>query len=120
MKKILTSVCAILDCEHLLSNEGKVTLEDGQLDSLEAAISADRQTIQDLQGQVQTLTEEKQALADANRQLTAEVAALKQRPADTTAHVVNDHRKEKSEDMSEVERYFESRSNAKELFDLVP
>ena len=62
MKKIFTSICAILACEHLLSNDGKITLEDAQLESIETAISQDKQTISDLQAQVQTLTSEKQQL----------------------------------------------------------
>ena len=127
MKKILTSICAILACEHLLSNDGKVTLDDAQLDSLEAAISTDKQTIQTLQGQVQTLTSEKQQLeADkqtltaTNQQLSAEVATLKQKPADTSSHVVNDQHQDQPQDKTDADRYFESRKNAKDLFDLIP
>ena len=48
MKKIFTSICAILACEHLLSNDGKVTLEDGQLEQVEQAITTDKQTITQL------------------------------------------------------------------------
>ena len=134
MKKILTSICAILACEHLLSNDGKVTLEDAQLDSLEAAINADKQKISDLTAQVQTLTSEKQTLANekqqleadkqtlttSNQQLTAEVAALKQKPGDTTAHVVNDKHDEQPGEKSEAEQYFECRANAQALFDALP
>ena len=76
MKKIFTSICAILACEHLLSQDGKVTLSDAQLDSLESAISADKQTINDLNAQINTLKTEKQTLADANTQLQAEVTEL--------------------------------------------
>lgn len=120
MKKILTSVCAILSCEHLLSNDGKVTLEDAQLDTLETAISADKQTIQTLQSQVQTLTTEKQTLTTANEQLTTELNALKQKPGDTTAHVVSDKHNDKPAEKSEAELYFESRANAQSLFDALP
>jgi len=134
MKKILTSICAILACEHLLSNDGKVTLDDAQLDSLEAAISTDKQTISQLQAQVQTLTSEKQALTNekqqletdkqtltaTNQQLSAEVATLKQKPGDTTAHVVNDKHDEQPAEKSEAEQYFESRANAQALFDALP
>ena len=127
MKKILTSICAILACEHLLSENGKVTLDDAQLDSLETAISADKQTIQTLQGQVDALTTEKQTLASekqtleaANQQLSAEVATLKQKPADTSSHVVNDQHQEQHQNKTDADRYFESRKNAKDLFNLVP
>ena len=127
MKKILTSICAILACEHLLSNDGKVTLDDAQVDSLEAAISADKQTIQTLQGQVQTLTSEKQqleadkqTLTTTNQQLSAEVATLKQKPADTSSHVVNDQHQEQHQDKTDADLYFESRKNAKDLYNLIP
>ena len=127
MKKILTSICAILACEHLLSNDGKVTLEEGQLDEIETAITNDKQTISQLQAQVQTLTSEKQQLeADkqtltaTNQQLSAEVATLKQKPADTSSHVVNDQHQDQPQDKTDADRYFESRKNAKDLFDLIP
>ena len=126
MKKIFTSICAILACEHLLSEDGKVTLEDGQLEQVETAISTDKQKITQLQAQVDTLTSEKQTLAnekqqlsDANAQLQAEVNTLKQKPADTTAHVVNSQAQQ-HKDMSEAEQYFETRNNAKALFDMIP
>ena len=134
MKKILTSICAILASEHLLSNDGKVTLEEGQLDEIETAITTDKQTISQLQAQVQTLTSEKQTLANekqqleadkqtltaSNQQLTAEVATLKQKPGDTTAHVVNDKHDEQPGEKSEAEQYFECRANAQALFDALP
>jgi FtsZ-binding cell division protein ZapB len=126
MKKIFTSICAILACEHLLSNDGKVTLEDGQLEQVETAITTDKQTISQLQAQVQTLTSEKQqleadkqTLTTANEQLTAEVNTLKQKPADTTAHVVSSQAQQHQE-KSEAEQYFETRSNAQALFDMIP
>lgn len=119
MKKIVTSICAILACEHLLSNDGKVTLEDAQVDTIESAISADKQTIKDLNAQIETLRTEKQTLADANQQLQTEVNTLKQLPADKTAQVVNDQNKPKTE-KSEAEQYFETRANAQSLFDALP
>ena len=134
MKKILTCICAILSCEHLLSNDGKITLEDAQLDSIESAIAADKQAINDLNAQIetlktekqqlendkQTLANEKQTLSDANAALTAEVATLKQKPGDTTAQVVNNQQKQQGAEKSDAELYFESRANAQELFDALP
>lgn len=133
MKKIFTSICAILACEHLLSNDGKVTLEDGQLEQVEQAITTDKQTITQLQAQVQTLTSEKQALANEKTQLvsdkeslsasvlqlTSELTALKQKPGDTTAQVVNGQHQQQQE-KTEAQEYFETRSNAKALFDMIP
>ena len=133
MKKIFTSICAILACEHLLSNDGKVTLEDGQLEQVEQAITTDKQTITQLQAQVQTLTSEKQALANEKTQLvsdkeslsasvlqlTSELTALKQKPGDTTAQVVNGQHQQQQE-KTEAQEYFETRSNAKALYDMIP
>ena len=134
MKKILTCICAILSCEHLLSNDGKITLEEAQLDAIESAIATDRQTISDLNAQMeslkaekqqlestnQTLANEKQTLSDANAQLQAEVATLKQKPGDTTAHVVNDQHGDQHTEKSDAEEYFESRANAQSLYDALP
>ena len=120
MKKIFTSICAILACEHLLSQDGKITLDDAQLDSIESAISADKQTINDLNAQINTLKTEKQTLSEANTQLQAEVTELKKKPADTTAHVVNDQHQQQNVEKTEAEQYFESRANAQSLFDSLP
>ena len=120
MKKIFTSICAILACEHLLSNDGKITLDDAQLDSIESAIAADKQTINDLNAQINTLKTEKQTLADANTQLQNEVNELKKKPADTTAHVVNDKHDNKPAEKTEAEEYFETRANAQSLFNALP
>ena len=120
MKKIFKSICAILTCEHLMSNEGKITLSDAQMENIESAISADKQSISDLNAQITTLKSEKQSLTDANTQLQAEVATLKQKPGDTTAHVVNDKHTDQPAEKSEAEQYFESRANAQSLFDSLP
>ena len=120
MKKIFKSICAILTCEHLMSNEGKITLSDAQMEDIESAISADKQSISELTSQINTLKSEKQSLTDANTQLQAEVATLKQKPGDTTAHVVNDKHTDQPAEKSEAEQYFESRANAQSLFDSLP
>ncbi len=120
MKKILTSICAILACEHLLSNDGKVTLEDAQLDSIETAIQNDKQKITQLEAQVQTLTNEKQTLTTANEQLTTEVATLKKKPGDTTAQVVNNPQQQQQQEKTEAQEYFETRANAQALYDMIP
>ena len=120
MKKIFTSICAILACEHLLSNDGKITLDDAQMDSIESAISTDKQTINDLNAQIETLKTEKQTLSDANAQLQTEVNTLKNKPADTSAQVVNNQQKQEPAVKTDAEEYFESRANAQELFDMLP
>ena len=147
MKKIFTSICAILACEHLLSNEGKITLDDAQLDSIESAIAADKQTINDLNAQINTLKTEKQTLADAkaqleaekqalasekqqlesdkqtltdaNTQLQAEVTELKKKPADSTSQILDDAQKSQ-QDLSGMQALFQTRANARELYDMMP
>lgn len=147
MKKIFTSICAILACEHLLSNEGKITLDDAQLDAIESAISADKQTINDLNAQIETLKTEKQTFADAkaqleaekqalasekqqlesdkqtltdaNTQLQAEVTELKKKPADSTSQILDDAQKSQ-QDLSGMQALFQTRANARELYDMMP
>jgi enoyl-CoA hydratase/carnithine racemase len=134
MNKVFTRVCAILSCDHLESNEGKITLTDSQFDSLEAAIDADKQSIQSLNEQIQTLQTEKQALAsekqqlesdkqtltDANTQLQAEVTELKKKPADTSKQIVDDANKTPQGDVTGMQALFQTRSNARKLFDMMP
>jgi len=112
MKKVCKRVCAILACDALDNNEGKVTLTEGQLDSIEAAVEADKKTIASLKEKVSGLE------AD-NTSLKAQVEDLKAKPGDTTAHVVDGSSK-KEVDQSPVARYFESRANAKDLFNAIP
>ena len=147
MKKIFTSICAILACEHLLSNEGKITLDDAQLNSIESAISRDKQTINDLNAQIEMLKTEKQTLADAkaqleaekqalasekqqlesdkqtltdaNTQLQAEVTELKKKPADSTSQILDDAQKSQ-QDLSGMQALFQTRANARELYDMMP
>ena len=104
-----------------------------ELESIETAISQDKQTISDLQAQVQTLTSEKQqlttekqqlvtekqTLSDANTQLQNEVNTLKQKPAESTAHVVNDKHDQQVE-KTDAELYLESCANAQSLFNELP
>lgn len=148
MSKVFTRVCAILSCDHLESHEGRITLTDSQFDSLEAAINADKQSIQSLNEQVQTLHTEKQTLvsekqqletekqtlatekqqlesdkqtlSDANTQLQAEITELKKKPADTTRQIVDDASKTPQNDVTGMQALFQTRSNARQLFDMMP
>ena len=118
MKKIFTCICAILACDHLLSNDGKITLEESQFDSLEAAMAADKQTIKDLQSQVETLTNDKKSLETAKASLENTIAELKKKPADTTAHVVDDKKTE--DEPSGIDAFVNTRSEAQSLYDMIP
>ena len=106
MEKILKNVCAILALEALESDEGNITLTDAQAESLESSITADKQTIDTLNAQITSLN--------------AEIAELKKKPAETSSHVVEDKHEKSTGEKSAVDRYFESRANAKSLYDLIP
>ena len=59
------------------------------------------------------------ALEQEMQSMGAELAELKKQPAESSAQVVNDqHRATTTK--NEVDRYFETRANARSLFDLVP
>ena len=122
MKKILTFVCAILSCEHLLSNDGKVMLEDAQLDSIEAAIAADKQKIESLNGQVSTLETEKQTLLSEKQTLLDEIESLKKKPAATSSTVVNAQSgaTKPDDELSDAEIYIATRNSARALFNEIP
>jgi chromosome segregation ATPase len=122
-------------------------LDDAQLNSIESAISRDKQTINDLNAQIETLKTEKQTLADAkaqleaekqalasekqqlesdkqtltdaNTQLQAEVTELKKKPADSTSQILDDAQKSQ-QDLSGMQALFQTRANARELYDMMP
>ena len=111
MKKILNHICAILTQESLDSNEGSITITDAQADAIEAAIGNDKQTIDDLNSTISTLKAEKKSLED-------EMAELKKKPADTTAHVVED--KHETKEQSDVADFVNTCSEAQSLYEMIP
>ena len=111
MKKILNHICAILTLESLDSNEGSITITDAQADAIEAAIGNDKQTIDDLNSALSTLKAEKKSLED-------EMAELKKKPADTTAHVVED--KHETKEQSDVADFVNTCSEAQSLYEMIP
>lgn len=96
MKKILKHVCAILALDALESENGKITLTDAQTETLESSIKQ---------------------LNDEIATLQTEIENLKQRPAETSSHVLDD---KQPAPKSSVQRFFESRANAKTLYHLIP
>ena len=69
MKKFWTLICGILACQELTVSEEKITMEEAQMDAIEAAIAADKKTINDLNTQISSLQEE-------NKTLKAQVESL--------------------------------------------
>ena len=83
-------------------------------------MSSDKKTIQSLNDKITSLEEEKKSLTDAKSALETEIADLKKKPADTSSHVIDDNHNEQSKEKSVVDNYFDSRANAKNLFNLLP
>ena len=81
MKKFWTLICGILACQELTVSEEKITMEEAQMDAIEAAIAADKKTINDLNTQISSLQEE-------NKTLKAQVESLNKKPAEKTTTVV--------------------------------
>ena len=143
MQKEYKNIAGILKQETLDNNP----LTDEQLSTIENAISSDRQTITALNGRITALETEKAKLLSENETmqndkatlekkkneletakaelqtekeaLEKQIAELNKRPAESSAQVVNDQHGTTTP-KNEVDRYFETRSNARSLYDLVP
>ncbi len=106
MNKTYKLICALLACESLALEDGKVTLTDEQVQKIEDALAADKRAL-------------KVALADvASRdttinELNDRIAKLEKKPAVDTTTVVDDGKKSTQDD-------FTARFNqAKEMFNQI-
>ena len=113
MNKVFTHVCKLLQCEHLATDNGNVTVAESQMDAIEAAIDADRK-------QIQTLTEKVNAFDTERQSLQAQIDELKKKPADTSSTVVNNGGAPAAEEKTDAQLYVETRNAAKNLYDLIP
>lgn len=113
MNKVFTHVCKLLQCEHLATDNGNVTVAESQMDAIEAAIDADRKQIQTLNEKVSTFDTERQSLQ-------AQIDELKKKPADTSSTVVNNGGAPAAEEKTDAQLYVETRNAAKDLYDLIP
>jgi ATP-dependent protease ClpP protease subunit len=104
MKKVFNRICTILDCKDLESQDGKITLSDSQMDSIEAAVEARHKEIQDL--------------TTMNKKLENEVKELKGKPADETHDVVTTPKS--NPEQSPMDEFVKTSQNAHELYDLLP
>lgn len=111
MNKTFKRICAILTCENLQVDDGKVTIEDKQMDTIEAAIDADKASIADLNDKLT------KAQAEAAT-LKAEVDRLKKQPADDTHNVLDSGRQPK--DADGINDFVETAVNARALYDILP
>ena len=113
MNKVFTHVCKLLQCEHLATDNGNVTVAESQMDAIEAAIDADRKQIQTLNEKVSTFDTERHSLQ-------AQIDELKKKPADTSSTVVNNGGAPAAEEKTDAQLYVETRNAAKDLYDLIP
>jgi predicted nucleic acid-binding Zn-ribbon protein len=74
---------------------------------------------QTLTSEKQQLESDKQTLADANTQLQAEVTELKKKPGDSTSQIL-DNAHQSQQDVTGMQALFQTRSNARELYDMMP
>ena len=113
MNKVFTHVCKLLNCEHLATDNGCVTVAEGQMDAIEAVIDADRKTINDLNAKISGFETEKLSLL-------AQIEELKKKPADTSSTVVNNGGTPAAEEKSDAQLFIETRNAAATLFNEIP
>ena len=123
MNIIFKNICKFLACEHLASEEGKVTLTEAQLSDLESALQANHDMIAELSIKVKNAEEENQKLSDAkkeleetNKQLEAKVANL---PAASTTAIVDDKKHEEHEPTA-YDEFINAGVTARKLYDSLP
>ena len=100
----------------LETEKAKLEAEKISMETAKAELEAERTS---METEKQSLITAKAALEADKATLEKELAELKKQPAESSAQVVNDqHRATTTK--NEVDRYFETRANARSLFDLVP
>ena len=109
MKKVFTSICALLVLQDITLEDKKATLTEEQLDTIEADLTKKSADITDLQNQISS---KDTTIAD----LKSQVNALKQQPADETKKVVDDAKRDTSVD----EEFVETVNSATTLFNSLP
>ena len=123
MNIVFKNICKFLSCEHLASEEGKVTLTEEQLSDLECALQADHDMIAELSIKVKSSEEENKTLeaknkelVESNKSLEAKVASL---PAASTTAVVDD-KKQAEHEPTAYEQFINSGTSARQLYDSLP
>lgn len=104
MKKEFKSIQAILKCEAIESNEGKVTLTEEQLTSIEDAVSEAQNQVDDLTAKMTSLQNEIDTLQNS----------LKEKPAEDTKQVVSETGKKEAP--TPVENFINARQDANDLY----
>lgn len=110
MNKNFKRICAILACDNMKVEEGHVSVEEKQMDSIEAAIETDKTTIDSLKAELAKAQSE-------NASLKAEVNKLKKQPADESHNVLDNG---KGQPSNEVDDFVQTSVSAHALFDALP
>lgn len=113
MKKIYALVGALLAVEAFAMEDGKTTLTEAQLQSIEDELKKNSDTIAQNQKDLQ-------AKDDEINRLTAEVEALKKKPAEDTTHVVNNGGSTPKQEKTDAENYIDTINSARALFNDLP
>ena len=123
MNIIFKNICKFLSCEHLASEDGKVSLTEAQLSDLESAMQANHDMIAELSIKVKnaedenkSLSEKVKALSDEKETLEAKVSNL---PAASTTAVVDDKKHEEHEPTA-YEQFINAGETARKLYDSLP
>ena len=123
MNIIFKNICKTLACEHLASEEGKVTLTEAQLSDLECTMQASHDMIAELSIKVKSAEEENKKLSEAktkleetNKALEAQVANL---PAASTTAIVDD-KKQAEHEPTAYEEFINAGATARKLYDSLP
>jgi len=109
--KIFKHLSAVLNDEQLNVNpEGQIFLSEQEAESIDKILS-------ELQSQVKSLQEQNTSLEASNKSLTEEINALKQSPAESSQKIVEN---KTDSEPNEVQKFLNTRSSAKDLFNMIP
>ena len=91
MNKVYKNICKFLACEHLTSEEGKITLSEEQVENIESSLQANHDMIAELSLKMKTAEDENKKLSESNKDLEAKLASL---PAASTTNIVDEKKTE--------------------------
>lgn len=120
MNKVFKNLCAILACEALTSTDGKFTLTDEQLGSIEAAADKSATDLADAQAKLATANTEVDNLKAQIATLNAQIDKLKKQPGDDTSSVVDNANPAPAVEKTEVQDFVDTAVSARALYDLLP
>ncbi|MCH5234754.1 MAG: ATP-dependent Clp protease proteolytic subunit [Muribaculaceae bacterium] len=109
MEKTLTLLCALLAVNAFKLEDGKTSITEQQLDSIEAALS-------EKDSKISQQTKEIEDLKKQNQDLQAK---LDKKPGAETSQVTEDSKGSK-EEKSDVDNYVDDWNNAKAAYDMLP